>query len=387
MRLLISGANIGGAGSTVVATALMKALVERFPSTQFIAVVPPQLRDVFRNAGANLELVIVDSLKLRWVSRLCDVHWRVRRLCKSYRAGACLSLGDVGPSNLSIPHVVLVQQFYLANVGTAVERSWSPLNRIRFAYLRRHFRRMCRRGVEVVVQTPVIADALTETFQIPPQRLHVVPMALPEHARPNAEIVHNPVIAGSPKPCKLLFLANLGPHKNASILAPVLERLTRRGLDRDVHVFLTADQRAGVGVYELLEHLRPWQNMVTNLGLLPPSAVLGSLAASTALFLPTLFESFGLVYLEALAAGTRILTSDRPFARWVCGETALYFDPLDPDAICDVVEGFAKGASHIFGFDTKAAKHLGRFPGSWTQVAELFMDIVTQAIARAEAVG
>jgi glycosyltransferase involved in cell wall biosynthesis len=49
-------------------------------------------------------------------------------------------------------------------------------------------------------------------------------------------------------------------------------------------------------------------------------------------------ESYGLVYVEAMEVSRTILTSDRDFARWLCGDAAQYFDPLDPVAAADAIE-------------------------------------------------
>lgn len=47
------------------------------------------------------------------------------------------------------------------------------------------------------------------------------------------------------------------------------------------------------------------------------------------MFLPTLLECFSASYPEAMKMGLPILTSDLAFARGVCGQAALYFDPVD----------------------------------------------------------
>jgi glycosyltransferase involved in cell wall biosynthesis len=44
-------------------------------------------------------------------------------------------------------------------------------------------------------------------------------------------------------------------------------------------------------------------------------------------------ESLGLPLLEAQSLGLPILAADRPYARNVCRESAVYFDPLSPDSL------------------------------------------------------
>jgi hypothetical protein len=51
--------------------------------------------------------------------------------------------------------------------------------------------------------------------------------------------------------------------------------------------------------------------------------------ASDALFLPTLLECYSASYAEAMYMCKTILTSDRSFAKTICGNAAFYFDPLD----------------------------------------------------------
>ena len=78
--------------------------------------------------------------------------------------------------------------------------------------------------------------------------------------------------------------------------------------------------------------------MLTNLGRLRPEEAGLALHTADALFMPTLVETFGSTYLEAMAAHKPILTSNRDFANYLCGDLALYFDPMDPVSIADAIE-------------------------------------------------
>ena len=56
-----------------------------------------------------------------------------------------------------------------------------------------------------------------------------------------------------------------------------------------------------------------------------------------ALFLPTLLECFSANYPEAMMMERPILTSNLSFATEVCGDAALYFNPMDPNDICEKI--------------------------------------------------
>jgi glycosyltransferase involved in cell wall biosynthesis len=66
----------------------------------------------------------------------------------------------------------------------------------------------------------------------------------------------------------------------------------------------------------------------------------GYFQSAHALIQPTVLESFSSTYLEAMQFGTPILTSDMDFAREVCGDAALYFDPWNASALCEAVQRF-----------------------------------------------
>ena len=57
-----------------------------------------------------------------------------------------------------------------------------------------------------------------------------------------------------------------------------------------------------------------------------------------ALVYPSTFEGFGMPVLEAMAAGVPVACSDIPPLREVAGDAALYFDPLEEDALAAALD-------------------------------------------------
>jgi glycosyltransferase involved in cell wall biosynthesis len=56
------------------------------------------------------------------------------------------------------------------------------------------------------------------------------------------------------------------------------------------------------------------------------------------LLMPTLLESYGNPYAEAMYHNKTIITSDLDFAKDVCGDAAFYFDPLDENSILATIK-------------------------------------------------
>ena len=59
---------------------------------------------------------------------------------------------------------------------------------------------------------------------------------------------------------------------------------------------------------------------------------------ASALIFPSFYEGFGLPVVEAMACGTPVLASHASSIPEVGGDAALYFNPYDPDEMCDAME-------------------------------------------------
>jgi glycosyltransferase involved in cell wall biosynthesis len=242
---------------------------------------------------------------------------------------------------------------------------------------------MAGAGARFIVQTPVMKDAFLGAYSLPPDRVFAILQAVPRtvmnlasrEIRPDAEIIR-----ASDGQLKLLFMAGYYPHKNHSVIIPVLRELRKRGMDRRVHFFLTLSPEGDHRSREFMEALTPYQDQVTNLGVLSPDRIPGVYAAADALFLPTFLESLGLPYLEALATGTPILTSDRDFARWICEDLALYFEPKDPASIATAIGRLIENPE-VSGYPARAGERLKAFPRDWKVVAQEYVGLLLKTVA------
>jgi glycosyltransferase involved in cell wall biosynthesis len=134
----------------------------------------------------------------------------------------------------------------------------------------------------------------------------------------------------------LLCVSTLHVHKNIERLVrayaskPRAEKLILAGL----RGFRTPEIEAliaelGVG------------DRVTIPGWLPRVELLRLYARARAFVYPSTFEGFGMPILEAMAAGIPVACSDIAPLREVAGDAALFFDPLDTDALAGALDRIA----------------------------------------------
>jgi glycosyltransferase involved in cell wall biosynthesis len=96
---------------------------------------------------------------------------------------------------------------------------------------------------------------------------------------------------------------------------------------------------------------------------------------SDALFLPTLLETYSANYPEAMIMNKPIITSNLDFAKDVCKDAALYFDPLAPQDIANkiiqlnedidlyekLIENGQKRISELETSESRAIKYMNIF--------------------------
>ena len=113
---------------------------------------------------------------------------------------------------------------------------------------------------------------------------------------------------------------------------------------------------------------------VRNMGRLTPSACLQAYQESDALFFPSLLESYGLPLVEAMTQGLPIVCSDLPYARWLCEDQAIYFDPIRPDSAWQAIRELKWRLAEGWQADWRQA--LAKLPNDWNVVARQFLDVL-----------
>jgi len=379
LHILLNASNLGATGPQVLIRNIVPLLGALAPSDLFTLLLPSSMVSEGWGLPSNMRVQRVRRIRIHELSRMWDIYIGLVHICKSIRPDVCLTLGDIGPIDLPLPHVVYLHQPYLVYSEPDLNKALPWLERIKLHYQRWHFGRSVKNAEAVIVQTPVMADRLINLFDVDPQKVNVVRPALPSHVqtlRNGKHRAYSPMLA-LPSRMRLLFLATYYAHKNHAILPALISELRHRRLEDKVHFFLTLDGNRRRAESALLQRLASDQDMVTNLGRLRPEDVGPALYTADVLFMPTLVETFGLIYLEAIAAGKPILTSDRDFAHYLCRDLALYFDPLDPVSIADTIERLITELPEWRSrLNAKAKKHMASVSQSRAESAEAILGIL-----------
>ena len=273
--------------------------------------------------------------QLRFLNRVVPV------LCHQHKASALFSMGNFATLRAPVPQLVLFHKAHFVWDGRLRHILPDFRDRLRHRLERLYFRYAIR-SCSVAAQTEAMRQSLLHIYGLRPEQVHVVPnapnRAVEPDAAPGEPALKMAALSRSPR--LLFYLAAYYPHKNVEILEQVVARLEALGIE-DFAVVTTIAPEQGDRAARFLARMHRYaaspNPRFLNLGPVPLPQVPHCFAQSWACLMPTLLESFSGTYLEAMSAGCPILTSDRDFAREVCGDAALYFDPLDAESIVQAI--------------------------------------------------
>lgn len=130
-----------------------------------------------------------------------------------------------------------------------------------------------------------------------------------------------------------LYVGHRRNHKNFRRL---LDAFARCEFRRAIELRVVSPDAFAADELELIQSLGLQETVHIELAI-DDDALRTHYAGAVALIYPSEYEGFGLPILEAMACGTLVATAACSSMPEVGGDVAFYFDPLDPDAMADVL--------------------------------------------------
>jgi len=200
---------------------------------------------------------------------------------------------------------------------------------------------------------------------LPAARGKVIVTPLASRFEPLPSLADEPDSAAPPF---ILMVANLTPNKNVRRVLEALEILRAGGRDVEL-VHIGSDHRGELaqGVAE-----KGLADRVRSLGKVDDATLVATTQASLCVVVPSLYEGFGLPAIEAQALGAAVICSDRGSLPEVVGDSALTFDPEDPEALARAIVRLLDEPGLRQDLRRRGLQNAGRF--SWRRTAELTLE-------------
>jgi glycosyltransferase involved in cell wall biosynthesis len=370
MKFVVQALGLTGGGGKELAISLFSRLTN-YKRHRFIFLVP-DLPD-YRCLGASNSKVIVWHKPAGLWARDLQLNHTLNAVCAKSNCDALLCTANFAPRKPACNTVVLLQNAYVAYREPVAERHLTIRERLTVAYGRRACRRMSPR-VRLVAQTEVMKQRLVASYGFDPRRVEVIPngCSLPRGSAPRQARDPN-------RPFVFLCLGWYYVHKNLEILPEALRRI-RSYTSRPAQCRITISPDQHPRARRFLRELEREKlaDLVVNLGPVGRSELARIYTSADALLLPTLLESFSRTYLEAMQFDLPILTSDRDFARHICQDAALYFDPLDADSLARSMARIMEDGELRARLVQNGKRVISQSP-TWDEIAAQFVSVLEQA--------
>lgn len=271
--------------------------------------------------------------------------------------GAILVMGDIPLRRVS-RQVVLVHSPHIVSSATFLRISeW------KYVVARALFRLNARYVAAFIVQSQVMRDELVASFPSVSGRVHVIPQPPPEWV-----LEEGPFRAKKKSDGKLrLFYPSAAyPHKNHAILRELDVHGSLGGVIEKIVLTLPIDSTNNlknayiecVGPLNELEMVRQYR-------------------ISDALLFLSLKETFGFPLVEAMWLNLPIICPDLPYARWMCGKEAIYFDPESSESLKSAI--IRLHMKLMAGWQPNWSEQLDKIPSSWNECAGNFVRLCEAA--------
>lgn len=349
--LFVHASNVTGLGASQVVSSLIDAFISNDERDRIVFALP--------STGLLSRIDIGKHKAVTFNHRLPKSLFRIveclfpKLLYPS--AEETVVLGDIPLRGFS-KQIVLVHQPNLIKPHINPYSS----NSVSFKIMRKLFEWNLKYVRYVVVQSTVMKDQLIKSYSIPENAVVVIPQPPPSWF---SKVKRN---NGSIDNGLTLFYPAAGyPHKNHKLIS----ELSRSDeLCEDIKEMITTLDDEEQKKY-CFQHPK-----VNNIGRLSPQSCIEYYSKIDALFFPSLAESYGLPLVEAMASGIPIICSDLPYARWLCGDNAVYFDPQDVKSASRAIGVVKKRLAS--GWHPSWDEALSKLPATWEEVGERFFRLL-----------
>jgi glycosyltransferase involved in cell wall biosynthesis len=335
------------------------------------------LSEYGRVAAPNLKVITLPSnTRTNLILRDWWLNKTVHDICREERADALLCLGNLAPHTPHVPTVLFLQNAFYVYNDRFVSKGLSLRNKLIRAYARFQFRHLAK-NVTVIVETEVMKQRLTSLFPVPASNVVVVPDCGPSLSMDCGS--SNGAKRDASETFTFLCVAVYYPHKNLEVLVEAV-KILRTLTTRPFRCLITVDPKQNTFSGKFLARIKHenLERSLVNIGYVPHERLPEVYASADAFILPTLLESFGRPYGEAMQYELPILTSDLDFAHERCQDAAIYFDPMDAGSVARAMAAMMEDGNLRSKLVENGRRLLHQMP-TWDDVAAQFVEVLERA--------
>jgi glycosyltransferase involved in cell wall biosynthesis len=328
LRVLLNCSTLVKGGALQAAVSFIRSAVQQGDyDIQWHYVISQNLAEELKQFDILQQL---DSVSIMDISPARNKHSRkiLKAFEQSIRPDAVFTFFGPAYVNFSAPHLCGVADGWVTHGDRWAWRTvQGPKDAIRLlgAILYKAF--MFRKADAWVTESATAQSGLIKRLRIQKENITIVQNSCASH------YLGNEVAAKLPSAdvnMRILCLSAYYRHKNLEIVPLVAKELA--GLLPNFRFeFVMTLPAEGDGIGKVISKAKELgvEQHILNVGQVPVSQGPDLYRSCHVLFLPSVLETFSANYPEAMAMGLPIITTNLDFAREVCSDAALYFEPMN----------------------------------------------------------
>jgi glycosyltransferase involved in cell wall biosynthesis len=350
MRLHLT--NVTGAGASVLLSSLLPAMERnKFARINCIYLPNKGYLKNYRSKNKFLKICIYNRFLPNIVSRFLECTFL------SYKFNGpdpLLVFGDI-PLRVKCYQTVFVHQSHLLQQGIFTWKSFY----FKYMIQRLIFRLNLSKVNAFIVQSNIMKDRLEASYPSAKGKVHVVEQSVPIWLL-NAGIKRVARINSNKSNLQLIYPSFGYPHKNHKLLSKI-----KASQNYPIsEVIITIDKYLNPA-----PHI-PWVKCV---GFLTPKELMKMYSNVDGLIFLSKEESYGFPLVEAMFIGLPIICPNLPYARSLCGEQAIYFNPDSQKSLMSAIKKLKKILDN--GWWPSWGYQIKNIPGNWDIVAKAMTQI------------
>lgn len=230
-------------------------------------------------------------------------------------------------------------------------------------------RRAAHKSALVIVPTEFVRSDVASFAHIDPAKITVTLEGadeLPAGAEPVEKLKGKRFI---------MYIGRPTPHKNLGRLIDAFAKL--QAADPDLHLVLAGRKDANYQRHEARVQAERIPNVVFT-DFISDGQLRWLYEHCAAYVFPSLSEGFGLPGLEAMRHGAPVVSSNATCLPEVYGDTAVYFDPLDVDAIAEAIQRVLTDEKLRENLVKRGYEQVEKY--SWERMARQTLEVYHQAL-------
>lgn len=296
----------------------------------------------------------------------------LKRMVRRAGVDVLFNPANVAPLNPPVPSVVTIHDLAFLLFPEYFSRTFA-------LYYRKLIPRIAAQARHVITDSESTRNDLMSAYGLPPEKITVIPLGVSPAFRrriPKAEL--ETVRRRHNLPDRFfLSISSLEPRKNLRTLLEAYRHLPGTVKEQQGLVLVGAGNRifADPELSRQIGNIDP--DRVAVPGYVPTEDLPAIYRMSTALVFPSLYEGFGLPVLEAMAASTPVITSNRSSLPEVAGHAAVLIEPESIEELAAAMELIALDSGTRNLLVERGKKRASLF--SWEKTARLTLDVLRQA--------